>query len=147
MEVASAQVKLDGRVNNLLRSAATAFSFAQDATLLNEGDDRLSSLRRTIIQLRDQLIECSLFIREYARQSLFSKKSFTRPRDGSSYLTTIIERVASQASDKRKVQDIEDALRTLQENLEKGVNFQMGLFVKDIAGAVRVIAKDDILRG
>ena len=76
MKVASAQVKLDGRVNNLLQSAATAFSFAQDATLLNEGDDRLSSLRKTIVQLLDQLIECSLFIREYIRQNFFSKGPF-----------------------------------------------------------------------
>ena len=76
MKVVSKQIKLDGRVTKLLQSAATAFSFAQDATLLNEGDDRLSSLRRTIIQLLDQLIECSLFIREYARQRSLGKKSF-----------------------------------------------------------------------
>ena len=74
VKVASEQIKLDGRVTTLLQSAANAFSFALDATLLNEGDDRLLSLRRTIVQLLDQLIECSLFIREYARQSFFSKK-------------------------------------------------------------------------
>ena len=76
-KVTSEQIRLNSQVSDLLRGAATAFNFAQDASLLSEGDDRLSSLRRTIIQLLDQLIECSLFIREYARQNIFSERLFT----------------------------------------------------------------------
>ena len=62
IKIASEQIKLDKRISGLLQSIAFAFSFAQDASLLSEGDDRLTSLRRTIIQLLDQLIECSLFV-------------------------------------------------------------------------------------
>ena len=71
--VISDQGRLDERVNRLLQSAAFAFSFAQDASLLKNDDDRLSSIRQTIIQLMDLLIECSLFIREFARTTLLSK--------------------------------------------------------------------------
>ena len=45
------------------------------------------------------------------------------------------------------MQGIEDALRVLRENLEKGVNFQMSLMIKDMAGPAQVRARDEILRG
>ena len=69
------QKKLDQRLNGLLQSAASAFDFAQDATLLSEGDNRLKSIHRTIVQLMDQIIECGLFIREIVRYDPFSKLS------------------------------------------------------------------------
>ena len=72
MKVASEQIKLDERINKLLQSMMFAFSFARDVSRLDEGDDRLSSLRQTIIHLLDQLIESSIFIREYARQKFLS---------------------------------------------------------------------------
>ena len=73
MKIASEQIKLNKRINSLLEKATFAFSFAQDASRLDEGDGGHSSLRGAIIQLIDQLIECSLFIREYARKDIISK--------------------------------------------------------------------------
>lgn len=69
------QKKLDQRLSDLLQSAASAFDFAQDATLLGDKDDRLKSIHRTIVQLMDQIIECCLFIREIVRYNLLSKPS------------------------------------------------------------------------
>ena len=86
-----------------------------------------------------------MFVNTPGRISLV--RPFILPRDYSSFLIDVLERISSQASDKRKVQNIEYALRALQENLERGVNFQIGFFIKDVAGAVQLRAKDETLRG
>lgn len=71
----SDQSKFERRICRLLQSAVFAFGFAKDASLLNEGDDRLLSMRRTIVQLMDQLIECSVFMREYARTTFLGERT------------------------------------------------------------------------
>ena len=55
--------------------------------------------------------------------------------------------MASQAYDKQKVKSIENALRTLQENLKTGVEVSGVMFAKDTRNAVQLRAKDDVLKG
>ena len=55
--------------------------------------------------------------------------------------------MASQAYDKQKVKSIEDALKTLQENLKTGVEVSGVMFAKDTRNAVQLRAKDDVLKG
>ena len=42
---------------------------------------------------------------------------------------------------------MEESFRELRDNLEKGVDLQFGMFVKDIAGAFESRARDETLKG
>lgn len=53
----------------------------------------------------------------------------------------------TQATDFQKFSNIEDGLKELGENLEKGVDIQIGIFVKDIAGTFESRARDEVLKG
>ena len=64
--------KVDKRVKNLLKGMISAFSYAQEASQTGESIVSFSFLQGFIKQLLDQLIECSLFVREYYLQKLFS---------------------------------------------------------------------------
>ena len=55
--------------------------------------------------------------------------------------------MASQAYDKQKVKSIEDALKTLQENLRLGVEVSGVIIGRDMRDAVQLRAKDDVLKG
>ena len=64
--------RVDKRVKNLLKGMISAFSYAQEASQIGESIVSFSFLQGFIKQLLDQLIECSLFVREYYLQKLFS---------------------------------------------------------------------------
>ena len=53
----------------------------------------------------------------------------------------------TQASDDQKITGIEKVFGELRESLEKGVDLQVGMFVKDISGAFEARARDEILKG
>lgn len=53
----------------------------------------------------------------------------------------------TQASDVQKINRIEGAFRELRINLEKGVDLQVGMYVKDIAGNFEARARDESLKG
>ena len=55
--------------------------------------------------------------------------------------------MASQAYDKQKVNSIEDALKTLQDNLRTGVEVSGVIIGRDMRDAVQLRAKDDVLKG
>ena len=79
-QIASDQIKLDKRINSLMQTLVSVFDFVADASRLADMADAIASLRRTIIKLLDQLIECSLFIRRYAR------RTFTRKLIGATFV-------------------------------------------------------------
>lgn len=65
----SEQIKLDKRINGLMQMLVSVFDFVTDASRLADMADAITSFRRTIIKLLDQLIECTLFIRRYVRRN------------------------------------------------------------------------------
>lgn len=73
-KVASNQIILDKQVNNLVKTLIYVFEFVTSASQLADVAGALGLLRKKIVKLLDQIIECSLFIREYARRNFFSKR-------------------------------------------------------------------------
>lgn len=68
----SDQIKLDEQINSLMQTLVSVFDFVADASRLADVAGAITSLRRTIIKLLDQLIECSLFIKRYVRRGFIS---------------------------------------------------------------------------
>ena len=63
------------------------------------------------------------------------------------FLTYCPERAWNQASDKQKIYSIEDALQTLQKNLQKGMEISGIMINKDTRDILQSAKKDEILKG
>ena len=59
----------------------------------------------------------------------------------------ILGRVWNQSSNKQKVNSFEDALQTLQENLQKGVEISEVMINRDARVILQSARKDEVLKG
>ena len=62
-------------------------------------------------------------------------------------LVHIPGRAWNQSSNKQKVNSIEDALQTLQENLQKGVEISEVMINRDARVILQSARKDEVLKG
>lgn len=141
-------------MNSLLRSLVSAFDFIQGVSELAGKDKRLASLQRSITKLLEEVIGCSLFIRDYMRRSSLSKfllnpfmqicfyPYLDHDTDICAVLLLLIGRTWNQAYDNSKMNDIETALQLLRKELLEAVHLQTALYAKDQAKAAKRESKD-----